>query len=143
MLKASWIAPTKNISTNDSATYSGEPSAAYGTSTVGRTIESATVGPLTKCQLEPKSAATTEAIIALYSPNNGGTPAISAKAIACGNTSAAPVSPAQKSPRSDVTVAFGQRRHGHSIIKKRQNTSSSTPKIPFITNPSTEKTPTA
>jgi len=43
----------------------------------------------------------------------------------CGNTSVAPVSPAQKSPRREAAVARGQRIHGQSIMKKRQKTSSS------------------
>ena len=55
-----------------------------------------------------------------------------AKAIPCGNTSAAPVSPAQKSPRSDAADGFGQRNHGQSNMNTRQKTSSSAAKIPCI-----------
>jgi hypothetical protein len=59
----------------------------------------ALVGPLIKCEDDPKIEATAVTTIAEYTPNLGSTPAISAYAIACGNEMAATVRPAMRSCR--------------------------------------------
>src|SRR5689334_4332143 len=62
-------------------------------------IEMALVGPLTSCRDDAKSAPTIVITIAVYSPYSGGTPTISAYAIACGTATAATEAPATTSPR--------------------------------------------
>jgi hypothetical protein len=57
----------------------------------------AVVGPDTKCADEPNKAAKMGVTIAVYKPYSGGRPAMVAKAMPCGNTITAPVSPAIKS----------------------------------------------
>src|SRR3954464_14880858 len=77
------------------------------------TMEIAVVGPDTRCQLEPKSAATIAGTIAAYKPYSGGMPAIVAKATPCGSTTTAPIAPAIASARSVTRLTRGhQRRNG-------------------------------
>ena len=60
-------------------------------------MDAAVVGPDTRCQDEPKSAAITAGIMPAYRPYSGGMPAMVAKATPWGRTTMAPVSPATKS----------------------------------------------
>ena len=65
-------------------------------------MEMAVVGPETRCQLEPNSAAMIAGIMAAYKPYSGGIPAMVAKATPCGNTINAPVMPAIRSARVEL-----------------------------------------
>lgn len=68
-------------------------------SAVNTSNEMALVGPLIRCDDDPKIDATIVTTIAEYTPNRGSTPAISAYAIACGKEMAATVRPATTSCR--------------------------------------------
>jgi hypothetical protein len=72
-----------------------------------KTMEAAVVGPDTRCQEEPNRAATTAGIIPAYKPYSGGMPAMVAKATPWGNTTIAPVRPAEKSVRNVPEFTFG------------------------------------
>ncbi|GJL81953.1 MAG: hypothetical protein DHS20C01_15870 [marine bacterium B5-7] len=71
------------------------------------TIEAAVVGPDTRCQEEPNSAAIMAGTILAYSPYSGGIPAIVAKATPCGKTMIAPVNPASASLCKDSRLTLG------------------------------------
>ena len=77
----------------------------------------AVVGPETRCQLEPKRAATIAGTIAAYRPYSGGIPAIVAKATPCGSTMTAPIAPAVKSARLVTRCTRGHHlRNGSSRV---------------------------
>ena len=80
---------------------SGEPGSAKGLMAANTAMEIAVVGPETRCQLDPNSAAMIAGTMAAYKPYSGGIPAMVAKATPCGNTMSAPVSPAIRSARVD------------------------------------------
>src|SRR5512134_2565537 len=78
------------------------------------TTEIDVVGPETRCQDEPNSAATMAGTMAAYSPYSGGRQAMVAKATAWGSTTMAPVRPARASARSVALPTRGsQRRNGN------------------------------
>ena len=79
-----------------------------------RKIEITLVGPDTRCQLEPKSAARIAGTIAAYSPYCGGRPASVANATPCGSTMTAPASAAMPSARRVSRLTMGhQRKNGN------------------------------
>ena len=66
------------------------------------TSEIAFVGPLMRCDEDPKIEAIAVTTIAEYRPKRGSTPAMSAYAMACGSEIAATVTPASRSRRNAV-----------------------------------------
>ena len=60
----SWIAPTSRHSVRTSRMYSSLPGSASGATAANTTSDSALVGPETRCQDEPNSAATMTGTIA-------------------------------------------------------------------------------
>ena len=89
-------------------------------------MEIAVVGPDTKCQLDPNSAAIIAGTIAAYKPYSGGMPAMVANATPCGNTIIAPVRPAIKSARLVCRLTRGhQRRKGNTLYSHRLQASKS------------------
>src|SRR4051812_5091131 len=82
------------------------------------TIDIAVVGPETRCQLEPNSAATIAGTMAAYNPYSGGIPAIVANATPCGRTTAAPMAPATASERNVTRLTRGhQRKNGNTRVR--------------------------
>ena len=55
---ATWIAPTMKVRVMAKTTYCSEPGGAITLRALNSTMEAAVVGPDTKCQEEPNSAAT-------------------------------------------------------------------------------------
>ena len=76
--KASWYKPARKVSVNAMPINSGEPGSACPLNAEKTTIEIAAVGPEIKCFDDPKKAAITGVIIAVYKPYCGGKPAIAA-----------------------------------------------------------------
>src|SRR3979409_1296555 len=82
------------------------------------TIDIAVVGPDTRCQLEPNSAATIAGTIAAYKPYSGGMPAMVANATPCGSTTTAPMAPAIASARTVTRLTRGHhRRNGSKRVR--------------------------
>ena len=94
-----WNTPTRTASTNSASKSSLEFSESTKASAVKTSSDMALVGPLIRCDDDPKIEATIVTTIAEYTPNRGSTPAISAYAMACGNEMAATVRPAMTSCR--------------------------------------------
>src|SRR5574340_706260 len=95
----SWKTPVRKVSVSTKLMNCGLPGSASGLTEANTTMEIAVVGPDTRCQEEPNSAAMTAGTIAAYRPYSGGRPAIMAKATPWGRTMIAPVSPAARSAR--------------------------------------------
>jgi len=62
--RISWNTPTRKVRVSTNWIYCGEPGSATCESAAYTAIEIAVVGPETRCQEEPKSAATTAGTIA-------------------------------------------------------------------------------
>ncbi len=117
----SWITPTRNVIVSARLTYCAVPGSACGESTENSTIEAAVVGPDTRCQEEPNSAAMIAGIIPAYSPYSGGMPAMVANATPCGSATSAPVSPAIRSSRRlFLLTRLRQRRNGSRRCQSRR-----------------------
>ena len=110
MPSSNWNTPTKKVKVSTSATNCGLPGSASGLMVANTTMEIAVVGPDTKCQDEPHSAATTAGSIAAYKPYSGGMPAIVAKATPCGTKIKPPVRPASPSARKLPRLTRGHQR---------------------------------
>ena len=81
------------------------------------TMEMAVVGPDTRCQDEPHSAATMAGSMAAYKPYSGGMPAMVAKATPCGTRIRPPVKPAIRSARSVPRLTSGHQRKKGSQLR--------------------------
>ena len=81
-------------------------------------MEIAVVGPDTRCQLEPNSAAIIAGTMAAYRPYSGGMPAMVAKATPCGSTIIAPVMAAIKSALWVSRLTMGHQRRNGRILKR-------------------------
>src|SRR3989338_1789926 len=107
--RINWNNPVKKVSVSTMLMNSGEPGSAKGLMAANTAMEIAVVGPDTRCQLDPNSAAMMAGSIAAYRPYSGGIPAMVAKATPCGSTISAPVKPAIKSAR--LVLRFTRCRH--------------------------------
>ena len=109
---ATWISPISSVITSASRRYSALPAAASGASDAASASDSALVGPVSTCRLDPASAAIRVGTTALYRPQAAGKPASVAKAMPCGSTSTAASKAACASARS--VAALTSRTHGPS-----------------------------
>jgi len=118
----SCITPTMKARVIASAIYCSLPGTANTLKEENITIEAAVVGPDTRCQDEPNNAAIMAGTMLVYSPYSGGIPAMAAKATPCGNTMAAPVSPAIMSACKDSFVwFFPHLRNGNKFFSRVRN----------------------
>ena len=106
--------PTIAAKVSASSTYRADPGSANAESEANKISEAVVLGPATRCQEEPNSAAMIVGTIPAYRPYCGGMPAIVAKATPCGSTTMAPVRPARKSANRVSRFVFGsQTRNGN------------------------------
>jgi hypothetical protein len=111
--------PTINASVIASEMYSGLPDRASVLNDENMTIDAAVMGPDTKCQEEPNSAAIMAGTMQVYRPYSGGKPAIVANATPCGKAIAAPVKPAIESALMVSGVRRRpQRKNGNILISR-------------------------